>query len=285
MAGGCLIEKRFKPKEKKGKLSSFSYFNRSHLQGMIGDTQSLQQARNEDPYCGYSLAGPNFYTHGYGFAFPKGSPWVQEATLSVLKNQENGSIETIMDYWLNKKVCETVPVSKLDYYKFAGLFLLIVGVIAFSFTALLSEILIIFLLIKFGKRLGPLGKFLKRMIFSVRKGEENDIRIKWMQLYKQNKSKKPGEAQMNSTSDVSFRSKASFYNLSFELNSELLDTDVCSEQMLNLRRFQMLESADNATVNGDIFNPKDTSTDHRDDVAQHKQSGVTTAEFSELSSF
>lgn len=252
---------------------------------MIGDTHSLQQARNEDTRCIYSLAGPNFYTHGYGFAFPKGSPWVQEATLSVLKNQENGSIETIMDYWLKKKVCETVPVSKLDYDKFVGLFLLIVGVIAFSFTALLSEILIIFLLIKFGKRLGPLGKFLKRMIFSVRKGEENDIRIKWMQLYKQSKSNKQGEAQTNSTSDVSFRSKASFYNLSFELNSDLLDTDVCSEQMLNLRRFQMLESAENAPVNGDIFNPKDANTDQRDDVAEHKQSGVTTAEFSELSSF
>ena len=252
---------------------------------MIGDTHSLQGAMNQDPRCIYGLAGPNFYTHGYGFAFPKGSPWVQQATLSVLKNQENGSIETIMDYWLNKKDCQTVPVSKLDYDKFVGLFLLIVGVIAFSFTALLSEILIIFLLIKFGKRLGPLGKFLKRMIFSVRKGEENDIRIKWMQLYKQSKSKKPGEVQTNSTSDVSFRSKASFYNLSFELNSELLDTDVCSEQMLNLRRFQMLESAENAPVNGDIFNPKEANTDQRDDVAQHKQSGVTTAEFSELSSF
>lgn len=260
----------------------FSYFNRSQLQGMIGDTHSLQQAGNKDQDCRYSLAGENFYTHGYGFAFPKGSPWVQEATLSVLKNQENGSIETIKDYWF-KRVCETVAVGKLDYDKFVGLFLLIVGVIAFSFTALLSEILIIFLLIKFGKRLGPLGKFLKRMIFSVRKGEENDIRIKWIQLYKQNKSMKPQEAQMNSASDVSFRSKASFYNLSFELSSELVDTDVCSEQTLNLRRFQLLETADNATVNGDTFNPKDANTDHRDKGAQHKQSGVTTAEFSEVS--
>lgn len=40
------------------------------------------------------------------------------------------------------------------------------------------------MLIKFGKYLGFFGKFLKWMIFSVWKGEENDIKIKLMQFFK-----------------------------------------------------------------------------------------------------
>lgn len=221
------------------------------LHGMVGDYLSLQQAGNEDPQCRYSLAGPNFYTFGYGFAFPKGSPWMEEATLSVLKNQENGSIQAIIDYWFNKKECSTVPVKKLDYHKFVGLFLLIGGVIGFCFLALLSEMLIIFLLMKFGRHLGPLGKFLKRMIFSVRKGEENEIRIKWMQLYKHHKSMRPNETEITAASDVSFR-RASFYNLSFEFGGEVLSTNLSEEKALNLR-CQMFHTANHLAENREIF--------------------------------
>ncbi|XP_068706012.1 glutamate receptor ionotropic, NMDA 1-like [Montipora foliosa] len=255
----------------------------NELHGVIGDSLSLQQAGNKDAKCRFSLAGSNFYTHGYGFAFTKGSRWVQEATLSVLKNQENGSIDAIMNYWFPKKVCKTVPVEKLDYGQFVGLFLLIVGVMAFSFLALLSEIVIIFMLIKFGKHLGPLGKFLKRMIFSVRKGEENDIKIKLMQFSKQSKSMQPNRQQTCSTSDVSFRSRASFYNLSFELSADLFDADICSEQMLNLRRFHVSETVDYTSENGENCGPKDFSTELKDSDTQVKQLGVTTAEQSEVS--
>ncbi|XP_068706069.1 glutamate receptor ionotropic, NMDA 1-like isoform X2 [Montipora foliosa] len=256
---------------------------KNELHGVIGDSLSLQQAGNKDAKCRFSLAGSNFYTHGYGFAFTKGSRWVQEATLSVLKNQENGSIDAIMNYWFPKKVCKTVPVEKLDYGQFVGLFLLIVGVMAFSFLALLSEIVIIFMLIKFGKHLGPLGKFLKRMIFSVRKGEENDIKIKLMQFSKQSKSMQPNRQQTCSTSDVSFRSRASFYNLSFELSADLFDADICTEQMLNLRRFHVSETVDYTSENGENCGPKDFSTELKDSDTQVKQLGVATAEQSEVS--
>ena len=201
----------------------------------------------------------------------------------MLKNQENGSIDAIMNYWFHKKVCKTVPVEKLDYGQFVGLFLLIVGVMAFSFLALLSEIVIIFMLIKFGKHLGPLGKFLKRMIFSVRKGEENDIKIKLMQFSKQSKSMQPNRQQTSSTSDVSFRSRASFYNLSFELSADLFDADICSEQMLNLRRFHVSETVDYTSENGENCGPKDFSTELKDSDTQVKQLGVATAEQSEVS--
>ena len=235
---------------------------------MVGDYLSLQQVGNEDPQCRFSLAGPNFYTYGYGFAFPKGSPWMEEATLSVLKNQENGSIQAIIDYWFNKKECKTVPVKKLDHHKFVGLFLLIAGVIGFCFLALLSEMLIIFLLMKFGRHLGPVGKFLKRMIFSVRRGEENEIRIKWMQLYKHHKSMRPNETEIAAASDGSFR-RASFYNLSFEYGGDVLSTNLGEEQALHLRRCQMFH----ITENREIFDLNNVS---RDDNTPLKRLSSTT---------
>lgn len=220
---------------------------------MIGDYRALKQAGNGDKECRYSLAGPNFYNHGYGFAFPKGSPWAEEADLSVLKNQENGSIQAIMDYWFNKKDCSTVPVKELHFEKFVGLFLLIAGVIVFCFMALMSEMLIIFLLVKFGRNLGPMGKALKRMIFSVRKGEENEIHIKWLQLYRRHKSMRPQQAEMAAASDVLFR-RASFCNLSFEVGGDVLPTDFSEDQTLHLRRCQMLEATENQpNDNGELF--------------------------------
>ena len=204
----------------------------------MGDYLTLQQAANKIPDCSYSLAGPNFYNFGYGFAFPKGSPWAEEANLSVLKNQENGSIQAILDYWFSQKECSQ-PVKELAAEKFIGLFLLLVGVIAFSIMALISEMLVIFLLVKFGKRLGPIGKFMKRMIFSVRKGEENEINIKWMQLYRHHKSMRPSEAEFAAAQeDSSFRSRASFCNLSFEFGSDMLSRD---EHSLYLRRCKFVD--------------------------------------------
>ena len=226
----------------------------SKLHGLIGDYLSLQQAGNTDSECRFSLAGANFYTYGYGFAVPKGSPWAEEATLSVLKNQENGSIQAIIDYWFNKKECNTRPVKKLTFEKFVGLFLLIAGVIGFCFMALISEMLIIFLLIKFGRHLGPIGKFLKRMIFSVRKGQENEIHIKWLQLYKHHKSMRPNQAEVATASEVSFR-RASFCNLSFEYSSDVLSTDVNDEQTLKMRRRQTLDADYFSHENGDISEP------------------------------
>lgn len=233
---------------------------------MVGDYLSLKQAGNKDPQCRYSLAGPNFYTYGYGFAFPKGSPWSEEATLSVLKNQENGSIQAIVDYWFNKKECNKVPVQKLGFEKFIGLFILLAGVMGFCFMALISEMLIIFLLIKFGRQLGPLGKSLKRMIFSVRKGEENEIHIKWLQLYKQHKSMRPNQAEIAAANEVSFR-RASFCNLSFEFGGDVITTEFIDEQTLHLRRCEMLDTADRQpTENGENFDSNNVTANRNENL-------------------
>lgn len=239
------------------------FFSTRKLDGLVGDYLSLQQAGNKDPNCGYSLAGPNFYNFGYGFAFPKDSPWAEEATLSVLKNQENGSIQAIMDYWFNKKECSTIPVKELGPEKFIGLFLLLVGVIGFSIMALFSEMLIIFVLIKFGKRLGPLGKSMKRMIFSVRKGEENDIHIKWMQLYKRHKSMRPNEVELTEARDISIR-RASFCNLSFEFSGEMLS---CDDHTMYLRRCQLLDVDNMPTETTEIFEPNNVTINRTENVS------------------
>lgn len=227
------------------------------------------------------MAGKNFYNYGYGFAFRKGSPWTEEATLSVLKNQENGSIQGIIDYWFNKKDCNAIPVKKLSFEKFVGLFLLIAGVIGFCFIALISEMLIIFLLIKFGRHLGPLGKFLKRMIFSVRKGEENEIRIKWLQLYKRRKSMRPNESQRTVASEGSFR-RASFYNLSFDYYGETMDTNWNDQQSLNLGQCQMLDTEKVSGENGNISEPNSITANISDDKLRSRDRTRVSNQISKL---
>lgn len=172
----------------------------------------------------------------------------------MLKNQENGSIQAIMDYWFNKKECSQ-PVQELGAEKFIGLFLLLVGVIGFSIMALISEMLIIFVLVKFGRRLGPLGKFMKRMIFSVRKGEENEIHIKWMQLYRHHKSMRPNEVEFAEARDTAFR-RASFCNLSFEFGGEMLTRD---EHSLYLRRCQLMDVDGVNNENAELSEPKNVA--------------------------
>ena len=228
---------------------------------MVGDYLSLQQAANKVNNCSYSLAGPNFYNFGYGFAFPKGSPWAKEATLSVLKNQENGSIQAIMDYWFSKKECRT-PVSGLGAEKLIGLFLLLVGVIGFSIIALLVEILIIFAMIKFGRRLGPMGKFMRRMILNVRKGEENDIHIKWLQLYRHHQSMRSNEVELSEARDTSIR-RPSFCNLSFEFGDEMM---VREENIFYLHSCQSLNVDNVATQTAELTDQNNVAPNRTENV-------------------
>ena len=217
----------------------FSLFRK--VDGFVADYLSLLQVGNGDCCCQYSLAGPNFFDFGYSFAFPKDSPWTEEANLSVLKNLENGSIQAIVDYWFDKKKCKAVLPKQLGFDKFFGLFLLLLCVMAFSFLALVSEMLIIFLLMKSGQHLGPIGRSLKRMIFSVRKGKENDVHITWSQLYKRHKRLTPRE-----TKSVVFP----VYNLSFDEFAE-----VTSHQFtLNGRN----GGIDHMRVNGHVDGPYET---------------------------
>lgn len=46
---------------------------------------------------------------------------------------------------------------------------------AFSVLALLAEILLVFTLAKCGKMLGPFGRLLKRFLFDVKRGEEDQF--------------------------------------------------------------------------------------------------------------
>lgn len=108
-------------------------------------------------------------------------PWLQEISLSVLKQQENNTIQSIEERWFPKQTCggnEHRPLRAID---FVGLFWVLIGVAAFSLLALLVESLMVFTLIKCGRCLGPFGRLLKRFLFNVKKGEEDYFTLQYRQ--------------------------------------------------------------------------------------------------------
>ena len=101
--------------------------------------------------------------------------------MSVLKHQENNTVQSIEERWFPKQTCggnEHRPLRAVD---FVGLFWVLVAVAAFSLLALLVEGLMVFTLIKCGRCLGPFGRLLKRFLFNVKKGEEDSFNLQYRQ--------------------------------------------------------------------------------------------------------
>ena len=168
-------------------LTSITVFCRE-IHGLVGDYLSLSQVANNDENCAYSLAGPNFFNFGLGLALRKGSPWLQDVNQAVLKHQENGSIKAIENRWFNKKSCDLKPFSRLGIINFSGLFMAVVIVIGFCVLAVFAEVCVIALMIKFGESLGTLGKFTKRFVFNVKKGEEDQLDLQYSFLLKRHQN-------------------------------------------------------------------------------------------------
>ena len=158
------------------------------IHGLVGDYLSLSQVANNDENCSYSLAGPNFFNFGLGLALRKGSPWLQDVNQAVLKHQENGSIKAIENRWFNKKSCDLKPFNRLGIINFSGLFMAIVFVIAFCVLAVFVEVCVVVLMIKFGDKLGTLGKFAKRFVFNVKKGEEDQLDMQYSFLVRRHQN-------------------------------------------------------------------------------------------------
>lgn len=123
----------------------------------------------------------------------KASPWLQDVNQAVLKHQENGTIEAIEKRWFNKKSCDMNPFSELGIMNFSGLFMTVVIVLSFCVFAILVEFLLILMFMKVGNRLGKFGKFVKRFVFNLKKGEEDQVNIKYSFVF----------SQRNQTWDVS----------------------------------------------------------------------------------
>lgn len=123
----------------------------------------------------------------------KASPWLQDVNQAVLKHQENGTIEAIVKRWFIKKSCDINPFSELGIMNFSGLFMTVVIVLSFCVFAILVEFLLILMFMKVGNRLGKFGKFVKRFVFNLKKGEEDQVNIKYSFAF----------SQRNQTWDVS----------------------------------------------------------------------------------
>lgn len=123
----------------------------------------------------------------------KASPWLRDVNQAVLKHQENGTIEAIEKRWFNKKSCDMNPFSELGIINLSGLFMTVVIVLSFCVFAILVEFLLILMFMKVGNRLGKFGKFVKRFVFNLKKGEEDQVNINYSFVF----------SQRNQTWDVS----------------------------------------------------------------------------------
>ena len=140
---------------------------------------SLSQIANTDKTCSFKLVKDHSFESGYGFAVRKNSPWLQDISLSVLAHQENGTVQSIVNRWFPKSVCSDIKPRELESSDFVGLFWTVFAVTVFSLLALLTEMLTLLALVKFGKKLGPLGRFLKRFLFNVKRGEEDQALVQY----------------------------------------------------------------------------------------------------------
>lgn len=148
----------------------FFYFRK--LDGLVGDTISLKDQAN-NAHCSYTLIGKSFYTFGVGFAFPKDSPWLEKATLSVLKHQENGTIERIKTLRFPSKTCPNSKVPQFDISDFSGLFLTVFGVVVFGILAIFTELFLISFLTKHWRWLGYFGRKLRHFLLEIKSNEED----------------------------------------------------------------------------------------------------------------
>lgn len=149
---------------------------------MIGDYLSLRHIASTDKSCSFSLIKEHSLKSGYGFAVSKyGMPWLHEISLSVLKYQENNTVQSIEERWFPKDTCGGNEHRPLEAIDFVGLSWVVAAVAAFSLLALLVESLMVFTLIKCGKCLGPFGRLLKRFLFNVKKGEEDYFTLEYRQ--------------------------------------------------------------------------------------------------------
>ena len=107
--------------------------------------------------------------------------WLQEISISVLKHQENNTVQSIEERRFSKDTCGENAHRPLEAIDFVGLFWVVAGVAAFSLLALLVESLMVFTLIKCGRSLGPFGRLLKRFLFDVKRGEEDYFTLQYRQ--------------------------------------------------------------------------------------------------------
>ncbi|KAI9165769.1 hypothetical protein LWI28_020072 [Acer negundo] len=78
--------------------------------------------------CEFSIVGKEFTKNGWGFAFPRDSPLVEDMSTAILQLSENGDLQRIHDKWLLRSACTLqgakLEVDRLQLKSFWGLFVL-----------------------------------------------------------------------------------------------------------------------------------------------------------------
>ncbi|KAL8043589.1 hypothetical protein ABFX02_09G128008 [Erythranthe guttata] len=63
-------------------------------------------------YCNkYMKVGSPYYTEGFAFAFPKGSPLVADVSRAIIKQTDNHKISEIKDRWIKQSACSEDDIS------------------------------------------------------------------------------------------------------------------------------------------------------------------------------
>ncbi|VAI53550.1 unnamed protein product [Triticum turgidum subsp. durum] len=80
-------------------------------------------------YCKIAVAGSDFTSRGWGFAFPRDSPLQVDLSTAILSLSENGELQRIRDKWVKTSDCTTdnsefVDSDQLRLESFFGLFLI-----------------------------------------------------------------------------------------------------------------------------------------------------------------
>ncbi|KAM0945200.1 putative solute-binding protein family 3/ domain of MltF [Dioscorea sansibarensis] len=85
-------------------------------------------------YCQFTIVGSEFNKAGWGFAFPRRSPFALDMSTAILKLSENGELQKIHKKWLMDKMCnpteKELDSKRLHLSNFWGLFV-ITGLSAF----------------------------------------------------------------------------------------------------------------------------------------------------------
>ncbi|CAJ1971647.1 unnamed protein product [Sphenostylis stenocarpa] len=99
--------------------------------------------------CKFSIRGQEFTKSGWGFAFPRDSPFAIDMSTAILTLSENGELQRIHEKWLSEKACHyhSSEDEQLQLNSFRGLFV-ICGITCF--VALL--IYFLSMLHQFGKK-------------------------------------------------------------------------------------------------------------------------------------
>ncbi|KAJ0624279.1 putative solute-binding protein family 3/ domain of MltF [Helianthus annuus] len=76
--------------------------------------------------CGFQVVGEEFTKSSWGFAFPRDSQLAIDMSTAILKLSDNGELQKIHDYWLERKTCnpQNLDSEQIQLKSFCGPFLI-----------------------------------------------------------------------------------------------------------------------------------------------------------------